>query len=229
MELKHYIYLVALALLFLIFLIFGLNRKLAIRQGIKYIIPSVVISGAIFLMFEFRFVEFNIWKYNPDYLSGIFLFRIPLEEWLVYIVLPLTGYLVYELVHAVVYKTGNPNYYVVLSLILLVVFIVTTYTCRKLTYTFVIFLLLSVYFGYIVFRGQLKPHYGFFYISFLFSLVPFFFLNAFIVGLPVILYNPHYISGVSVIKIPLENIAGFFLLFLMNISIYEYLMEKRFY
>jgi len=47
--------------------------------------------------------------------------------------------------------------------------------------------------------------------------------------LPVMTYVEKYMLGISLFRIPVEDIAAFFLLFLMNISIYEYLSDKKFY
>jgi lycopene cyclase domain-containing protein len=229
MEFKNFIYIISISLLFLIFLLFSFNRKLNFWVKFKYIFPSILISASFFIIWGTRFTEFEFWKYNPEFLVKLYLFRLPIEEWSYYIVLPLIGFLIYELVKTMIKQIGKINYYVVFSLFLLALLTLTTYFSRHLVYTFVIFIFLTIYFGYTVLRNRFKPHYSFFYISFLISLVPFFILNIILTGLPIVVYNSEYILKIYLFSIPVENIAGFFLLFLMNISIYEYLIEKRFF
>ncbi|NQU88373.1 MAG: hypothetical protein HQ541_21720 [Mariniphaga sp.] len=229
MEIEKFIYLCVLAVLFIVFLIFSFNRKLKIKEQIKYMFPALILSGALFIMFEIRFIEFNIWQFNSQFLIGRFYLTLPIEEWLYYIILPLVGFLIYRLVGNIQKLNSNANYFVAMSLILVGIFAVISYINRQLIYTFVIFMFLTVYFGYVIFRGRFKKHYLTFYISFLFSLIPFFILNSILNGLPVVTYNTEYIIGFFLFKVPIENIAAFFLLYLMNISIYNYLLDKKFY
>ncbi|MBN1821671.1 MAG: hypothetical protein JXR31_09230 [Prolixibacteraceae bacterium] len=229
METGKLVYIISLVLLFIVVLIFSLKKELNIRGQVKYFFPALIISGALFIMFEIRFVEFEVWQYKLNHLVGKYYMSLPVETWLYYIVMLFTGFLIYRIVSIFSPFKINANYFVFLSLVLLAVFAAMAYFYRILTYTFVIFMFLTVYFGYVIFRGKFKKHYQDFYISFLLELVPFFILNILATRLPVITYNSKYITGINLFGVPFENMAGFFLLFLMSISIYEYLLEKRFY
>jgi lycopene cyclase domain-containing protein len=48
-------------------------------------------------------------------------------------------------------------------------------------------------------------------------------------ALPLVKYNPEHILNIRILNIPIEDFPYFFLLLLMNITIYEFLKERKFY
>lgn len=226
---EKYLYLSSQLILFVVFLVFSFSKKLRFWRDFKYMAPALVLSGALYFLFERRLTESALWTYNIRFLSNRFFVSLPLERWIFFIVLPLTGFLLYRIASKIRWLKGNPNYFVILSLALMAFFAVVTFSYRQVIYTFVIFMFLTVYLGYVIFRGRFKPHYSAFYTSFLLLLIPFFSIQSIACALPVINHNEKLILGIYLFRIPVEDIAAFFLLFLMNVSIYEYLSDKKFY
>jgi lycopene cyclase domain-containing protein len=118
---------------------------------------------------------------------------------------------------------------VAVSLVLLVVFGLLAYFQREKLYTFFTFFLLAIYFGYTIFRNRFKPHYTKFYLAYFISIFPFLIVNGILTSLPVVEYNDTHNLAIRVFTIPIEDFAYFFLLFLMNVTIYEYLKKQRFF
>jgi lycopene cyclase domain-containing protein len=118
---------------------------------------------------------------------------------------------------------------VAVSLVLLVVFGVLAWFSRKQLYPFFTFFLLTVYFGYTIFRNRFKQHLTKFYLAFAISVIPFFILRTITTSLPVISFNAGHTAGVLLLNMPVEDFGYFFLLFLMNVTIYEYLKERKYY
>lgn len=229
MEFKNYIYIVSLAVVLILFLVLSIGWVRVPWKKMKYIFPSILITETLFIMFGARLAELKIIIFNDDHLINSSFMGLPAEEWLYYLIIPLFIFWVYELAKAKTSHLRPQNYYVVLSLVLLLAFIAIAYFSRRQVYTSLVFLFLSAYFGYIIFRNLFKAHYPAFYISFLISFIPYFLLDLLFTGLPVVEYNTAYMLNLKLFSVPVENIGGFFLLCLMNITIYEYLTERRFF
>ena len=61
------------------------------------------------------------------------------------------------------------------------------------------------------------------------SLIPFFIINGILTSLPVVEYHPDHILNIRIFSIPVEDAGYFFLLLLMNTTIYENLREQKYF
>ncbi len=68
-----------------------------------------------------------------------------------------------------------------------------------------------------------------FYLTLLIFLIPFFIVKLVLTGLPVVEYDDMFNLGVRIFTIPIEDFFCFFLLLLMNITIYEYFRKQQFF
>lgn len=229
MEFKQFSYLLLLALTFLGSLFIGFKYKTGFFSKLKYLIPAVLFSGAIFLIWDLRFDERAIWRFNPEFLIGVNILNLPIEEWLYFIAIPFLGVSVYEYAKQRFYSFERPNTFLSISLALFVLFGIIAYFSREKMYPFFTFFLTAIYLGYTIFRNRFKKHYTKFYITYFITLIPFLIISGVLTSLPVIEYNPVHYFGIHIYKIPLENFASLFLLLLMNLTIYEYLTERRIY
>jgi lycopene cyclase domain-containing protein len=229
MELNNFAYLLVLLGTVAVPLIFGFDKKLQFFSNFKYLLPAMLFSGAIFIILDLRFTERGIWSFTPEYLLGKNLLDLPIEEWLYFLAVPLLGTFIYEYLKQRFPGFERPNHFLAISLGLLLVFGVAGYLSRQKVYPFFIFFLITIYFGYTIFRNRFKEHFTKFYLSFLILLIPFIIISGILTALPIIEYNPQFNLGIRLFSIPIENFASLFLLQLMNITIYEYLKERRIY
>lgn len=229
MELKHAItfFLVLIALVIPVALSF--RKPLYFYPKLKYFIPAAIFSGTIFILWLMRFAEIGIWAYNPEYFLGIQILRLPVEEWLFLLALSFGSVYGYEWVKLKLRSTVNSNLFVAFSLVLLIGFALLAYFGRDRLYTFFTFFLLTIYFGYTFFRNRFKKHYFTFYFTYILLVLPFAALKIIFVALPVIIYNPQHILGIRLLQVPVEDFGYLFLLLLINVTIFEYLSERRFY
>jgi lycopene cyclase domain-containing protein len=229
MEIKQFIYSAMLLGFLSIPVISDWKRKDLFFKNLKYLLPSILFSGAICILWDMRFTELGIWNYNPEYVSRFSILKLPAEQWLLLLALPCFSIFVYERVKQ---KSGNfdrGNLFVGISLVLLVGFGLLAWYQREKLYPFFTFFLLTVYFGYIIFRNRFKSHLTSFYLAFFLSVILYFIMRMIITTLPVISFHPSHITGILIYKMPVEDLGYFFLLFIMNVSIYEYLKERRYY
>lgn len=192
-------------------------------------IPAIIFSGTVFIMLNIRFLKSGIISYNSAFLSGARLLNLPVEEWLFLLVISLLSFAIYQQVKIKFDNFEKPKSFLAVSLVLLVVFGLVAWFSRSKPVTFFILFLLTVYLGYTVFRNRFKQHITKFYIALLISVIPFFLFKGILNSLPVILYDNMYNLGIQIYGVPVEDFGYFFLLMLMNITIFEYLRGSRIY
>ena len=229
MEFKNLTYLLLMLGSLIVPLIYSFEKQVRFYSKLKYLFPAIAFSGAIFILWDIRFTEYGIWSFNPEYVTGFEIVNLPVEEWLFFLVIPYCCVFIYEILKVKLPQFEKNNFFVALSLALLIAFALLAYFGRQKLYTFFTFFLLTIYFGYTVFRNRFKKHYTKFYLAYFISLIPFLIVNGILTALPVVEYNNLHNLGVRVITIPVEDFAYFFLLLLMNVTIYEYLKQHRLY
>lgn len=229
MEIKNLTYLLLLLVYLIIPVILSTQKKIRFVFRLRYLLPAAIFAGAIFVMWDIRFTELGIWSFNPDYLTGIELMRVPVEEWLFFLILPLSSVYVYEWLKIKFEDFEKPNIFVAISLIVFLITAILAYSFRKNMFSFFTFFLMAIYLGYTVFRNRFKKHYTKFYLAYAISLVPFLIVSVILNTMPVIIYNTDHIIGVGLFGVPIEKMAYLFMLMLINITIYEYLNERQYY
>lgn len=229
MELKNFTYLILMIVSISVPLAQSFQTKKQYKNKIKYIIPAILITSAFFLIWDINFTEAKIWSFNSEYTIGTNIKGLPIEEWLFFLVVPYCCVFIYEIVKVDLEKYEFANFFTVLSLFLIIVFGLISYFYRHQLYTFLAFLLPSVYLAYIVLRNQFKQHITKFYFCYFFSLIPLLIVYGILASLPLVEYNPAHILNIRIINIPVEDFTYFFLMLLMVITIYERLKEIKYY
>jgi lycopene cyclase domain-containing protein len=192
-------------------------------------LPAIIFSGAIFTILNIRFSEAGIISFNYNYLVGKNILYLPIEEWLFLLVISLLSFAIYQQVKIKFDHFEKPNLFLAISLVFIVVFGLVAWFSRTKPVTFFIFFLLTIYLSYTIFRNRFKQHITKFYIALIISVIPFFLFKGILNSLPVVLYNNEYNLGIQIYGVPVEDFGYFFLLMLINITIFEYLREKSLY
>ncbi len=227
MDIHNLSYLLLLLIYLVIPVILSFQKSVRFAFRLRYLLPATIFAGAVFVMWDIRFTEMGIWSFNPEYLTGIDVLKIPIEEWLSFLIIPLSSVYIYEWLKIKFEDFEKPNIFLVVSLIVLVVTAALAYFYRKNLFSFFTFFLLAIYLGYTVFRNRFKKYYTKFYMAWLVSLVPFITVSALLNSMPAVVYNSDHVIGVAIFGVPVEKIGYLFLLLLINITIYEYLSNRR--
>jgi lycopene cyclase domain-containing protein len=229
MEFQNYWYLLILFALAGLTMFLFLKKTIVFIMEIKYMLPAIIFSGAIFVLFNNRLFETGIIHFNINYLMGTKIYNLPVEEWLFLLIISLFAFSVYILVSVRFANLEKPNLFMGISVVLLLAFGFEAWSSRQKLVPFFIFFLLVIYFGYTLFRNRFKVHLAKFFISYLIVVVPFLIIRAIVNSLPVILYSNDYILGLRLFNMPVEEFAYLFLLMLINITIFEYLRDNQLY
>jgi len=228
MNLKNFLYLFLLLIFIIIPLALSLKNRIRFTTKFKYLLPAILFTAAIFIIWDIRFTEFGIWSLNPDFITGLKILNLPVEKWVSFFIIPYTSLYIYEILNQKLLQFDKPNLFLTVSLILLVIFGLLAYFYRQNLFTFFTFFLLSIYFGYTIFRNRFKKHYTKFYLTFFIVLIPYYIFSE-LLCLNILTFNTTHIIGIRLINTPLENLGYLFLLLLISTTIYEYLKEKQFY
>ncbi len=227
---KQYLYLVLDLLTILFPFIFSFYSKANFSKKWKYLSVAILIPGVIFLVWDEFFTQLNVWGFNPDYLTGIYLGSLPLEEVLFFICIPYACVFTYEALNYLITKDYLAPYQRIISTVLIGGLLIAGVISLDKWYTATTFIGLAVYI--IILEFILRSAFlSRFYFSYIFVLIPFFIVNGILTGSfiesEVVWYNNAENLGIRMGTIPVEDIFYGMLLLLMNVSVFEWLQRKK--
>ncbi|MDN3587883.1 lycopene cyclase domain-containing protein [Pedobacter aquatilis] len=222
----NYIYLLINIGVILFPLILSFDKKVYFFSKWKFILPAILVTGLVFLVWDLLFVKLNVWSFNPDYLVGISFFGLPLEEILFFLTVPYACIFIYECLNIYFPKNDLQRYSLALSNLLLGVCIaILFFGCSK-WYTVINFGFLFVVLFYVEYvNSKLRFMYRF-YRAYLVSLLPFYIVNGFLTAIPVVIYNDNETLNMRVGTIPFEDHFYLMSLLLMNVFLYEFFKSR---
>lgn len=205
------------------------DKKVHFYTHWKSILPGILLVGSGFIAWDVYFTANGIWGFNPDYLSGIQVFNLPLEECLFFFTVPYACLFIYEVVKAYFphFKPVRFSYY--FSLAFTLTALILSIYFRENWYTFSALLGAGVI-NWIVYFGFTPKWYSFFVTAFLITQVPFLIVNGVLTGAvtpePVVWYSEEHIMGPRIYTIPVEDIFyNFFMLFPIAV-IHEWIRKQ---
>lgn len=205
---------------------YSFDNRISFYRRWTSLFISIFIVAALFIAWDAYFTSLGIWSFSPDYITGLQLFTLPLEECLFFIAVPYSCIFIYDALKYFIEKDHLKKYSGIITLSLIIILSVAAWTNQSRLYTFVTFIFTASFLGfhYVVFKDRFL---GRFYLAYAVHLIPFFIVNGLLTSLPVVLYNNSENLGVRIGSIPLEDSIYSMLLLLMNITIYEYLNSKQ--
>lgn len=206
------------------------DKKIHFYTHWKTIFPAILLVGIFFLIWDNYFTEQEVWGFNSKYLQGIYLFRLPLEEVLFFLVVPYACLFVYEVI-----RGYFPNlkldllgrafaFAMVLSGLLLTIFYLRNW------YTMTACSLSTLLIIGIHFRARAR-WFNYFALTFLVCLIPFLIVNGALTGFftdePIVWYSENHIMGIRIGTIPLEDLYYNLSMLLPMVLIHEVLLRNR--
>ena len=186
---------------------------------------AIITVGLFFIIWDIYFAYQNVWGFNDDYLIGIRWFKLPLEEWLFFLLIPYaSNFIHYSLEYFFPKLELSKKATQGISIILFVVSLgVFTWNLDKI-YTassFGLFALLMLF--QMLFQWKYARR---FYISFIVIYIPFFFVNSALTGSysdkPVVFYDDAENLGIRVGTMPLEDSFYCFSMLYGSVLLFEY-------
>jgi lycopene cyclase domain-containing protein len=189
----------------------------------------MVISAIFFIVWDSWFTKLGIWNFNDQFLTGVYLYNLPIEEVLFFFTIPYASMFLYEVLSLTVFNsTYHYRNTFLISLLLAGIFILISCINVDKAYTFTAFLFCS---GLIVFLLVIRSKYLIrFYMFYLILLIPFFIVNGLLTGSfinrVVVGYNDMENLGIRFLTIPIEDFVYGMSMMLLNVAIYEYLKSR---
>lgn len=209
--------------------LFSFHPRLAFYRHWKFAWPAILISAFIFLIWDIWFTKIGVWGFSASYISGIYIFNLPVEEVCFFISIPYSCLFTYYCLSILVRKFPFAGTDTWISGILIFFLSITAIIHISKLYTSVTFTALAMLTGYLQYYAKASWLNRFYY-SWLLLMIPFAFVNGILTGTglhnPVVWYNNAQNLGIRLGTIPFEDVFYGMLLILLNVFIFESFRQK---
>ena len=199
------------------------DGKVAFYKNFKYLFPAIIAIAIPFIIWDQLFTEKGVWGFNPDYLQGLFIGELPLEEVLFFFMIPYCCVFIYEVLNAYFPNVSLHRLTMMFSIFMVLTGLLMAVTHLDHWYTlsacgltvFIIALVMQkkyIWYPRAVF-------------AFVVALFPFFLVNGTLTGMftdePIVWYSAEHNVGLRWGTIPLEDVFYNFSLLIPIIGIYH--------
>lgn len=227
---EHYYYLFLNIISFSVPFLFSFEQKrMYFIQYWEAFFSAILLVGLFFIAWDVYFTYTNVWGFNDQYLVGVRIFGMPLEEYMFFLLIPYASVFIhysleYFLPKIILNeKISNGLTYVLFAISLAVA--VFNYDKIYTLCSFGLFALLMLL--QIIYNWKDAQR---FYLSFILIYIPFFFVNNALTGNysenPVVFYDDIENLGIRVGTMPLEDSFYCFTLLYSIVLLFEYFKKK---
>lgn len=205
-------------------IILSFHPKAKFYKQIKYFFIPCLVTALFFMLWDMLFTHLGVWKFNPNYVLGVYFFNLPIEEILFFICIPYACVFTYHLVKKFLDKKKYNKQALLFSWVLIVFLMVTAFLNLYKLYTSVTCILLAMWLSRLAIKRV--SYLANFYFTFLLILIPFFISNGILTGSfinePVVIYNNAQNTNIRMFTIPIEDTIYGMLLIVMNVTLFEW-------
>lgn len=193
------------------------------------LLPAIAVTGAVYISWDVAFTDMGIWGFREQYLTGLDLLNLPVEEWLFFLTVPYACVFIYECVIYFQKEDRFRKYGFGIALVLAAIALLMGLLNMDRWYTSTTFFTLSglLLLNVFIFRSAWL---GRFFFAYLFCVIPFFIVNGVLTGSwiegEVVWYNDAENLDFRLGTIPVEDIFYGMGLILMNVTIYELILKR---
>ncbi|NQV52355.1 MAG: lycopene cyclase domain-containing protein [Flavobacteriales bacterium] len=184
------------------------ERRIRFLRNWRAILTGIAVAGAIYLAWDELFTALGVWGFNERYLLGIYIGRLPLEEYNFFLTVPFACLFIYEVLNHFIKKDPLYDHHQMITFfVLLCTLFLGVYFYPRL-YTSACFFLTAILMSlqFFVFRFRWM---GRFYAGYFVALVPFLLMNGWLTGAftdePIVWYNDLENMGLRIFSIPAED------------------------
>ena len=199
------------------------ERRIYYYKKWRLLFSSILLMMLLFIPWDIWFTHWSIWDFNSDYICGVKVFLLPIEEWIFFIVVPFSCVFIHEVLNYFFNKNLESSSYSKISFFLAIILALLSVLYSDKLYTLVCFSLTSL--SLFILSLYNPVWIGSFFRTFLVSLIPFLLVNGFLTGSfteqPIVRYSSNHIIGFRIINIPVEDSMYCLLMLLIIIATYE--------
>lgn len=213
-------------------ILFSFEKRVRFYTKWRFILPAILITAIIFIIWDQIFTINGIWGFTPEYLTGIYLLNLPVEEVLFFFCIPYACLFIYEIINFLVpklnYEKQSKNLLLIISVIIVLLGIINI----SKSYTAVIFIITGLFtLGHIKFLNV--DYYARFLLFFSITLIPFFIVNTVLTSgvpsvsaEPIVWYDNTRNLMIRIGSIPIEDFVYNFLLLFVNVTLFDFLKRR---
>lgn len=226
---QHSLYLLVDLLSLSVPFLVSFHPRLRLYREWPALFTAIILAMIPYVIWDVYFTRSGYWGFNPDYLTGHYLFSLPLEEWLFFICIPYACVFTHLSLLEI-----NPNLGLSqamtrrISYLLLLIFVVVGALNWDRAYTAVDMAFGLIILSWVLWKRPklLSP----FYLTFLVMLIPFFVVNGILTGTGIegniVWYNDQENLGIRLGTIPVEDTVYAFSMILLNLFLFEEIRER---
>ncbi|KFF12134.1 lycopene cyclase [Chryseobacterium soli] len=227
---QQYTYLLINFFTVIICFIFSFHPKIKFSRHFKAFLGASLMVAVFFIVWDSWFTKIGVWWFNDNYLIGVRLLGLPIEEILFFICIPFSCVFTYYCLDKFFKLDWKPlpeKIFVVIS-ILASFFLALWFS--PLLYTFMTFLTtgLSLFILYFILKVRWIGKASFIY----FLLMPgFLAVNGILTGTglesPIVNYTPGKFLGIRILTIPIEDTVYGYEMILWNLYFFQWFKKDK--
>jgi lycopene cyclase domain-containing protein len=207
------------------------EKRVYMWKRMREMLPAILITAFFFTIWDVYFTIERVWWFSDTHTLPYRFIYMPLEEWSFFLVIPYCCFFVYFVVNYFIPSDPLKKYQHTIARILGGLLLIVGIVFFDRIYTSIATLGSGALLLFLSYRVKVD-YLGRFFLGFLFSTIPFIFVNGQLTEIPVVMYDNTENTGVRIVidgisNIPVEDLAYNLLMLLMNVSIYEYLVERK--
>lgn len=210
--------------------IFSFHPKIKFHRHFRAFIISSVLVGSVFVVWDMLFTKAGVWWFNEDYLVGLNILNLPIEEILFFICIPFSCVFTYYCLTKFFNLDWEPQKDKIFVIACSVICAAVSLYFYEQIYTLVTFLTLSL--SLIILYFVLKVRWiAKAFTIYLILLPGFLVVNGILTGTgleqPIVNYNPEDFIGFRVLTIPVEDFFYGFEMILWNLFFFKKLKRPE--
>lgn len=205
------------------------DKKVAFYKKWKFIFPAMLIPCLLYICWDMYFTHLGVWSFNANFITGVKINNLPVEEVLFFVIVPYCCLFIYECIKCYFPTLRNRKYADTVLQSLAGILFITGVIFYDRFYTSWTFIFNGVFISLLYVCRKFFASFDatLFLISYAVILLPFLLVNGFLTAIPVVLYNDAENLGIRIYTIPFEDTFYGMLLVLMIIVLYEKLSSKK--
>lgn len=223
--------------------LFSFYPKLKFYKNWSALFAGTIVMMTFFIPWDMYFTSIGVWGFNQQYLSGIFLFNLPIEEWMFFICIPYACLFTYNCIKYFTKNIELSSFFKNILWLIAIVCLVVAFLNFDKKYTFTTHLLTGLYILYHLIIKK-STYLREFMLTFFILLFPFIISNGILTGVyfweypfiftdvneiteKIVWYNSAENLQIRIFTMPIEDLSYGLTMLLLVTSVYEWVLSKR--
>lgn len=226
MERATWTYFIILGLSLLYPLAQSFEKRVYMYRKMRFIFPGIFAIGTIYILWDVWFTKAGIWGFNHSFTRDFYLFGLPAEEWLFFLVVPYCCFFLFEVLRLFVKRFYHPVLSRITIIALLVLLVGSLPWVFDQTYTFITFSFTALVLLLQLILKTYNTWFSGFLIMYMVSLIPFMVVNGFLTSIPVVWYDNLENLGRRIYTVPVDDFIYLLGMLLPAMNIYQFLLKR---